>query len=369
MLNAYALHTAQGAGTLVSADDPVFGAGAITLDTATGLEWLDLGFSINRSYDDVSANLGPGGDFAGFRYASAAELITLYTNAGIVNVDTNVFEAVNLGPVSNLLNLTGTTWQGTGSGPFAGGRVSDIHPPTGGRRVSFYQVDNAMTGGRANVLTSGGIADNLPSPVDASHLVRVSGPAITSVSPSPGGAGDGFVVIRGANLPSPSGSTAIVSNGTTTLNGFIFQSPSSTSRFFVRLPAAFPVGPATIQIQNGASLSNAFPIIVSATPGIPIITQVYSSPGQLPTTTATPGGKISISADGIDTLGWVVQFAQGSNTWSVTPDSNNFALSNSVIGLTLDVEVPAGLTSGVDVDVSVSQGASGFSNSVTLTVP
>ncbi len=368
VLNAYALHEAAGPGMLVSADDPVFGVGSITLDTATGLEWLDLAFSVNRSFDDVSANFGPGGDFEGFRYATAAELITLYTNAGIVNVDTNVFEAVNYVPVRNLLDLTGETWLGTGSGPFAGGFVSDIHP-LGGRRVSFYQVNNAGTEGRANVITSGREQEGNAITVAGSHLVRATGVTISSISPTTGAPGDGFLVISGANLPDPSFPTAaVVSDGVTTLDGFIFQSPSSTSRYFVRLPAGFPIGPATIQIQNGATSSNAYPFTVSATPGTPIITGVFSSPGQLPTTTATPGGKISVAANGIDTTGWELVFTQGASSWSVTPDASNFALSNSVIGLTLDVVVPAGLASG-SVDVTVRQGASAFSAPVTLTVP
>lgn len=67
---------------LISTSDGVFGADSVTLDTATGLEWLDLTLSINRSYNDVSANFGVGGDFEGWRYATAADLVTLFTNAG-----------------------------------------------------------------------------------------------------------------------------------------------------------------------------------------------------------------------------------------------------------------------------------------------
>jgi uncharacterized protein YjbI with pentapeptide repeats len=367
VLNAYAIHLATGPGLLVSADDPVFGAGSITLDLATGLEWLDLGFSINRSFDDVSANFGPGGDFEGFRYATAAELITLYMNAGIVNIDTNVLEAVNLTPVSNLLNLTGTTWSGTGSGPFAGGRVSDVHP-SGGRRVSFYQVDNAGTGGRANILTSGSSPDDAASPVDASHLVRATGQTITSVSPDPGGAGDGFIVLRGTNFPVPASGIAEVTNGVTTDYGFIFLAPSTTSTYYVRLPAGFPAGPATIQILGGASPTNAFPITVSTVPGVPIITNVFSPTTQLPISTVTAGGRIQVAADGIDTLGWQIRFYQGVNSWTVTPDAMNFAVSNSVVGLALEVDVPAALTTGA-FDVTVEQSGSGESTPVTLSVP
>jgi hypothetical protein len=51
----------------------------ITEDTVTGLQWLDVTVSADRSFDDVVGNDGmnefaPGGDFEGFRHATADEL-------------------------------------------------------------------------------------------------------------------------------------------------------------------------------------------------------------------------------------------------------------------------------------------------------
>ncbi|MEL7185753.1 MAG: LamG domain-containing protein, partial [Pseudomonadota bacterium] len=193
---------------------------------------------------------------------------------------------------------------------------------------------------------------------------------ITSITPSTGGnsgPSSGMLVARGANLPPPSGSTAVISNGTTTANGFIFQSPSTTSAYWVRLPTGFPTGPATLQIQNGALTSNAFPITVSTAHGTPVITNILDA-GTVPTTSTSSGDIVYVQADGIDTTGWVIRFTQGSNSWTVTPDSNNFATSSDALGLTARVIVPGGLVTG-SVDVDVSQGGSGFSSSVTLTVP
>jgi hypothetical protein len=69
---------------LLEADDPVFGPGAITRDADTGLDWLDLRQSKLRWFDDVSSQFGDGGDFEGFRYATAAELnVLFYSSAGI----------------------------------------------------------------------------------------------------------------------------------------------------------------------------------------------------------------------------------------------------------------------------------------------
>ena len=87
--------------------DTFFGADSITLDTDTGLEWLDVTLSTNRSYVDVSAEFGAGGDFEGFRYASADELLTLFSNANIPNV--NNYSAANVVPALALVDLVGAT--------------------------------------------------------------------------------------------------------------------------------------------------------------------------------------------------------------------------------------------------------------------
>ena len=67
---------------LLTADDPIFGSGSVTQDTSSGLEWLDVNASIFRSYNYVSGQFGVGGEFEGWRYATTAEVTTLFTNAG-----------------------------------------------------------------------------------------------------------------------------------------------------------------------------------------------------------------------------------------------------------------------------------------------
>ena len=61
-------------------DSAVFGQGALTRDTAQGLDFLDLEGTFGRSFQDVSSQLGSDGEFAGFRYATAAEIINLVGN-------------------------------------------------------------------------------------------------------------------------------------------------------------------------------------------------------------------------------------------------------------------------------------------------
>jgi hypothetical protein len=71
---------------LESQDDQAFGPGAITHDPATGKQWLDLRLSSGHRVEDVQSQLGPGGAFAGFRYATREEIETLFSNALILDV-------------------------------------------------------------------------------------------------------------------------------------------------------------------------------------------------------------------------------------------------------------------------------------------
>ena len=56
--------------------------GSFVSDPATGLDWLDLTATAGLSYNDVSAQLGTGGAFEGWRYATVSELSTLWTAFG-----------------------------------------------------------------------------------------------------------------------------------------------------------------------------------------------------------------------------------------------------------------------------------------------
>ncbi len=90
--------------TLVVVDDPVFGVGSIMQDTDSGLEWLALNQTAGQSFNQVSAELG--GLYAGFSYATRASVLTLFTNAGIPDVDVGSGgTASNVTAVSNLMSL------------------------------------------------------------------------------------------------------------------------------------------------------------------------------------------------------------------------------------------------------------------------
>ena len=213
-----------------------------------------------------------------------------------------------------------------------------------------------------------GINDNLFADNTGALQVALgpttAGANITSVSPSTG-ASQGFLVLRGTAFPATAGSTVLVSNGATWATGFLFLSPSSPAAYYVRLPS-FPLGAATIQIVNGASVSNAFPITVSATPGTPAITTIFNA-SFAPTTTVSAGQTIYVSADGIDTTGVTVRFStpSGALIADVSPSSTS---SSDTIGVASQVVVPTGVSSYPSVQVSIRQGSGAYSAPVTLTV-
>jgi hypothetical protein len=96
-------------GALVSASDPRFGPGTLTLDTATGLAWLDLPITAGYSYESMSAALQPGGEFAGFRYATSQEVAGLFGASGIPGTGWFPESGPVFQPITALVNLLGQT--------------------------------------------------------------------------------------------------------------------------------------------------------------------------------------------------------------------------------------------------------------------
>jgi hypothetical protein len=58
-----------------------------TLDTATGLVWLDLTLSSDISNDEVASELGAGGLFDGWSYATEEQVTTLLLNHGFDTIN------------------------------------------------------------------------------------------------------------------------------------------------------------------------------------------------------------------------------------------------------------------------------------------
>lgn len=86
---------------------------ALTYDTATGLEWLDITVTADLSYNEVSAELGIGGAYEGFEFASSQQIIELFSAVNLQEIP-NAPSAE--GPkIQELLSYWGVTWYlGTG---------------------------------------------------------------------------------------------------------------------------------------------------------------------------------------------------------------------------------------------------------------
>ena len=93
--------------SLVSIDSTRWGAGSLTVDSSTGLQWLDLDLSTGISYNTMLTEQADGGLYEGFRYATATEVETLFSHAGIPDI--NIGPAANFAPAKALVDLVGNT--------------------------------------------------------------------------------------------------------------------------------------------------------------------------------------------------------------------------------------------------------------------
>ena len=67
---------------LIERDWQTTGDGLITYDASTGLEWLDLTATADMTYNEVTSQLGVGGGFEGWHYASTSHVSALWDPFG-----------------------------------------------------------------------------------------------------------------------------------------------------------------------------------------------------------------------------------------------------------------------------------------------
>jgi hypothetical protein len=85
-----------------------FGPDTLTRDTESGLRWLDVTLSTNRSYSQILAELEPGGLFEGYRLGTGNEVDALWEHAGI-NRGNGGWLPENYDPMVALAALVGQT--------------------------------------------------------------------------------------------------------------------------------------------------------------------------------------------------------------------------------------------------------------------
>jgi hypothetical protein len=110
--------------------DAGFGPGSGTLDTDTGLIFLDVGFTAGLSYADIHGvpadyffpgspatpgMLGPAQTFAGFHYATSAEVQGLFANAAVINAGPlTAGDEANFTSLITMLGIAAIDVSGTG---------------------------------------------------------------------------------------------------------------------------------------------------------------------------------------------------------------------------------------------------------------
>jgi hypothetical protein len=107
---------------LSNSDWVTAGDNQILNDSSTGLQWLGLDETAGLSYTQVASQLGSGGTYDGFAFATVSQIDALFADAGIPNVDAG-FEgtSANLPGVTSLLGLWNANLAGVyeaTSGPF-----------------------------------------------------------------------------------------------------------------------------------------------------------------------------------------------------------------------------------------------------------
>lgn len=164
---------------VISSDDAVFGTDALTVDTEQGLEFLDLNWTTSRTVNMISGEFGVGGDFEGFRRASADEVLTMISNAGF---DTPALGmGITIPPSTafrDFVNMTGVVG-GIGGIRFSRGLVTDAPAPG---RSYFVALEDFTGANQHDIITTEISAANNESSGSIGHWIVRDVPAPGALS-------------------------------------------------------------------------------------------------------------------------------------------------------------------------------------------
>ncbi len=120
-----AAHMAQAA--VVVANDAVFGPGSVLRDTGTNLDYLRLDKTMGYGYAGIAAELGAGGDFAGWTFASSAQMLSLGGSLGLAHGSTSLAQLSLAAQVRDWFCPLFTCVNTSTTHVYARGLVSDLH--------------------------------------------------------------------------------------------------------------------------------------------------------------------------------------------------------------------------------------------------
>lgn len=158
---------------LILTEAPGFGPDSAVLDTDTGLEWLNLRYSVGLSANQVVAQTRPEGEFAGFSYASLQQYYDLI--GGFFHQEICCEISLDQAMTLDFIDLFGPTYDPPGSGyPALFGLASANAPiePDGvvlsvvfrvNSNESFYDQDTIPTS-RAVPVAGSFLVRDVPEP-------------------------------------------------------------------------------------------------------------------------------------------------------------------------------------------------------------
>lgn len=112
----------------VEAQATLIDNGTYTTDTESGLDWLDVTGTTNQSINYVLSQLGPGGIYEGWHYATIAEVEDFWTHAGGSGVYDNTWSVENQGLYASLSPLWGSTFGTLTDGYVSAALADPINP-------------------------------------------------------------------------------------------------------------------------------------------------------------------------------------------------------------------------------------------------
>ena len=156
---------------LIEIDLVSSGDGLVTRDTVTGLEWLDLTETLDKSFSDVTC--GSFYSTYGFTHATQAQVETLFLGAAVgatLNLDSGSFNTVPNGTAAEkLLGLLGQT---DTLGAHLYGQAITVDGPGNSYWAPWYGKESGSTLGQLATGTIAGTTDGSAIPFVGHWLVR-----------------------------------------------------------------------------------------------------------------------------------------------------------------------------------------------------
>ncbi|HEY9068480.1 MAG TPA: PEP-CTERM sorting domain-containing protein [Burkholderiaceae bacterium] len=118
--------------------------GLTTLDTQTGLEWLDLSASTGLSFAQVSAGFGVGGAFEGYRYATSSEVSHLLGDFGLPTTPYTTYSTSLSPQLAVFDSYLGLNFGGLGPAYGFQAMVGDAIAGFAGYHPLFYGFPNSL---------------------------------------------------------------------------------------------------------------------------------------------------------------------------------------------------------------------------------